>query len=313
MSSNSSIEPQQSDAVTPDQRSDSGSSEVILQTSSFISQSLEDLKREVAQHREEITQLKQKNEPLTEFKSFPKLPPELRLMIWKAYRSTPQVIGVRLHSHYRKQKQFFLAPVAPHAILLRVNCESRDEALKTQTPFQPPLKGIPPIVADISIDTLFFINSIKTQLSGHLQDYFIPDQASIPVSDEGTRELQLPASRKLRKLAIHWSSWKIILVEAISDPVSRSSMRQTLDMRFLATLQLLGIEEFSIAVGDFPESGGDVAFEKPEWAPERLLGQDFIEELHYNQMHPGKALKGWERLELLTQEYFEDVQKKTTG
>ena len=138
--------------------------------------SVNDLRTEVIQLREELKQEKIENKSLFgntpdlklrisskaagaergAFTAFPTLPIEIRLMIWETALSVSQIIPVRQMLIEKNQNQSILIPLQPHSFIRQVNQEARARAFLLQTRFYSRGKsGVPGIFANPLSDTIW--------------------------------------------------------------------------------------------------------------------------------------------------------------
>lgn len=249
-----------------------GDVQVSVDHLTFLINSIETLRKEVAQLRQERTEdkkniifLRKELESLKPpqgrvFTLFPKLPKEIRLMIWDIILWTPQVIGVRQYFKAQgtlEETQMILSPTGPHTLLRRVNKEARNQAKKINTCSSLCINHISRgLFANPEIDTFWIIDF---------------DHIS-PANPQGMK-FPWEHNHQIRKLAIPFDAFKHEFMEDDEDMIGRFGMNM------LTFLWKHGVQELIVIFqGDAAAYHTDVVFVTPTASPFKYFAKEGLEE-----------------------------------
>jgi hypothetical protein len=220
-----------------------------------------------------------------EFTLFPKLPTEIKSMIWKLAVYVPRIVTIKTNRNYHSSNNAFFTTSPPSPLLLATR-ESRAEVLKVLRPLTKfPLHPKQPIVTNPLVDTLWI-------LSGNVRD-----SESYDHINEALQRLGRPGTAPIPRLALPYRFWKEV-----------EDMLKTLD--FLDTFKTLGTRELILVVGDETLSRRqDVIFQEPEEEP----GRHSDAKVNKWYSETGCWRPSWELLAEYHEESLEDVIKKAGG
>ena len=218
------------------------------------------------------------------FQCFPRLPSEIRAMIWNhamIFWSEPQVICVKMES----SKPGVLIPTGRTAVqcpLLQVNQESRTETLNVVQPYIYNNYGIPVVYINSRLDIIL------------LDDYKSFDQFCKRAERPGWREIVVP------HIALFHATWKRLYNYFTYDKHGDVVEGEGFNFKILdcmACIWPLGVRDLTILVsGEDTCHRSTVKFETPKKGP--------LE----SSITKNELFEDWESLEQIIAENIKDYQ-----
>jgi hypothetical protein len=219
-----------------------------------------------------------------QFSLFPRLPLEIRRMIWDAAASAPRVIPIKFvgdHDIYDYDSVSIIA-IGPQHPLLQVSIEARTEALKVQRPLSR--KG-PTIWANSSVDTIW-----------------------IPYLDDTFEILDLYADYtkpvpKIASVALHHQYWQ-----------DREEPGEEGFFYMINDISKLGTRELILVIGDDePPSSTNAVIVEPQRGPTKLLSDSWWAEFRSSRVDERTKLAfdenlKWKTLEEEAMNFLRDFQ-----
>jgi hypothetical protein len=231
-----------------------------------------------------------------QFSLFPKLPLELRRMIWHAAAAAPRVISIKWVGDYNDpdNEPGEIVPAGPLNPLLLVSKEARTEVLKVQRPL-PQLRLskeqlTPQVITNSGVDTVW--------ISGLEDTYAILYGWSMFAAE-------VP---DIAKVALNHQFW-----QARENSLARNDFYY-----MMSDLEDYGTTELILVVGDSePHSSPNIVFVEPQRRPSELLSEQW-----WAQFHSTRTLErskftfddslSWKMLEEEAMNFLRDDQAERT-
>jgi hypothetical protein len=251
--------------------------------------SISDLRGGVTQLRKEnkdaISAIQEKLDALTSsatspskvetgaFTLFPKLPIEIRNIIWDMALKVPRVVGAKIVVRDRGDKKEALTPTAPTSAILSVNMEARSRAKKVLMCLtegeQRSQDRVPLLYLNPHIDTLWVVNFNLLRFRDKRITQSVFGQS------------------KIHKLAIPVSTW---------EGMYSTNDNEDEIIEFVIRCHDTGIQEVILIVGDEDSAEcSDAVLVEPREIPEFFLEEEWIQEIKAIYGDPYDELLPWTR------------------
>jgi 2EXR family len=208
------------------------------------------------------------------FEFFPKLPIEIRHMIWDAALQIPRIISAKIVSRGRGMEMEDLVPMVPSSSILFVNKESRARALEGLVcwtdDFDTRTDRVPQLDINPEVDTLWVVN----------YDRFRAGNERVNCA--------LFCERKFRRLAMPATTWSYWL-ERCPEHTDWSLLR------FLAELKDCGVEEVTLVVGGRTVAEcSDIVLVEPTKIPAFHMDHRWLETIARTEYSSGREALEWQ-------------------
>ena len=195
------------------------------------------------------------------FEVFPKLPIEIRHLIWDAALKSPRIVGARIVVQDRGKIEETLVPTAPNSPILFVNKEARSRAKEILVCFTSTvaktLGRVPLLYLNPDVDTLWLVN-------------YTPERAK-----EGTitEDVVFGEELQIRKVAIPFQTWKSFTWGNNGDEEEGVA-------RLLTRFHDKGIEKIDLIVGEADAAERtDIVLLSPREIVEFYMDGDWVQDL----------------------------------